>query len=332
MLTNHGRRGDGAMPGMSEDFTTMVTTLRAALESPSDAGRPGQLRRRLEAQLGPDETQRLRRLVHQVVAAAEENLPANLRRIAPLTSESLQRLSGELAASRGWTQEAAQRATQIWAAALGFEELASSSWPREAAPARPTPAEPATPVVAEVTAPPPGAQKPPATPEPVRPAPAAALPATPAEWPKIKKQLARHTQAASGESALTAIQAYAGMNLLVCAALVVGLTVVLCLPILFLGTTGILLPILGAVLASVLVRKLGRGALVATASGLEFTPYDQQMRNPRPEQLFSAPWADVRVEPGFVTAYHFAGRRVQVGPRNKAFVSAAQPYVGGGAG
>lgn len=341
MWTSHAGEGTGSMPDLSQDFTTMVATLRSALESPSDAGRPGQLRLRMEAALGPEEAQRLRRLVHQVVAAAEENLPANLRRIAPLTEESLQRLSGELATSRGWSQEAAQRATQIWAAALGFEELAASSWPREPAPARPTPAEP-TPVAFEATAPPPGQQPPAAwppptpaepTPAPVTPAtpPAPVMPAAPAEWPKTKKTLARHTHALTGEPAFTAVLGYSGANLLVIAGLVVALTVVLCIPIFVLGSSGILFPIAATLGASFLVRKLGRGALVATGAGLEFTPYDQSLRKPRTEEAFAAPWSEVTVEPGFVTVYRFAGREVQVGPRNKQFVAAAQRYVGGGA-
>ncbi|HSV38392.1 MAG TPA: hypothetical protein VLI04_06480 [Nocardioidaceae bacterium] len=320
---------------MSEDFTTMVATLRAALESPSDAGRPGQLRLRMEAALGAEEAQRLRRLVHQVVGAAEENLPANLRRIAPLTSESLQRLSGELATSRGWSQEAAQRATQIWAAAMGFEELAASSWPREPVPERPAPAEPVTPVLVEETTPPVPARPEPARPEPAKPVPAAKSPATPAAptaWPKPHKQLARHTQAKTGEPALTVILAYSGMNLMLVFGLMIALTVVLCLPILFLGSSGILFPIAGALLASLLVRRLGKGGLVATEAGLEFTPYDLNLKKPDLDNVFRASWAEVTVEPGYVTTYRFAGRAVQVGPRNKAFVAAAQPYVGGGAG
>jgi len=324
------------MPDLSQDFTTMVTTLRSVLESPSDAGRPGQLRLRMESALGAEEAARLRRLIHQVVGAAEENLPANLRRIAPLTQESLQRLSGELASSRGWSQEAAQRATQIWAAALGFEELAATSWPREPAPARPAPAEP-TPVSFEATAPPPGAAAPmptPATPVPAAtPTPVApATPATPAEWPKRSKQLAQHSHATNGEPALGVVVSYAGLNLLVGTGLIILLLVVLLTPVILIGATGFLLPLVGALLASLIVRKERWGALVATESGLEFTPYTERMRKAQPEKSFRADWADVILEPGYVSNFRFAGQRVQVGPRNKAFVAAAQPYVGGGAG
>lgn len=328
MWVSHAGEGTGWMPDLSQDFTTMVDTLRSVLETPADAGRPGQLRLRMEAALGPDEAQRLRRLVHQVVGAAEENLPANLRRIAPLTQESLQRLSGELATSRGWSQEAAQRTTQIWAAALGFEELAASSWPREPAPARPAPVEP-TPVAFEATAPPPGMVSPPVA---QTPAPAAATPAAPAEWPKPRKHfLPQHATSATGEPAQCVVLAYSGANLLVIAGAVLTLVVVLVTPIIVLGATGILLPIIGTVGAMLLMKRLGRGALVATETGLEFTPYDQSVRKPRLDEVFSAPWSEVTVEPGYVTSYRFAGRRVQVGPRNKAFVAASQRYVGGGA-
>ena len=156
-------------------------------------------------------------------------------------------------------------------------------------------------------------------------------PPAPAEWPKTKKQFARHAQATTGEPAFAAVLAYSGANLLVVAGLVVALTVVLCIPILVLGSSGILFPIVATLGASLLVRRLGRGALVATANGLEFTPYDQSLRNPRPDGAFAASWAEVTVEPGFVTRYRFAGRNVQVGPRNKQFVAAAQQYVGRGA-
>jgi hypothetical protein len=120
------------------DHAVMVAALRAVLASdPEDAGRPSRLRLHLDGVLGPDEAHRLRRLVHQVVAASEDNLPVNLTRIAPLTAESLQRLSGELAQARGWTDVVSRRTTQIWATALGFEELVASSWPREPVPERP---------------------------------------------------------------------------------------------------------------------------------------------------------------------------------------------------
>ena len=126
----------------------------------------------------------------------------------------------------------------------------------------------------------------------------------------------------AGEPALGVTLGYAGMSLPVCVALGVSMTVVLCLPILFLGTTGFLLPLLAVGGAKLLVARLRRGALVASALGLEFTPYDTTLRTPKPEQSFGAVWSQVSVEPGRVSVLRLAGRRVQVGPRNGAFVAA----------
>ena len=92
----------GHVQDTSDDFRTMLAALRTAVEAPG-ADRPGRLRGRLDAALGPEDSARLRRLVHQVVAAAEENVPHDLRRIAPLTPQSLHRLSQDLADARGWT-------------------------------------------------------------------------------------------------------------------------------------------------------------------------------------------------------------------------------------
>lgn len=78
-----------------------------------------------------------------------------------------------------------------------------------------------------------------------------------------------------------------------------------------------------------LVARLRRGALVASASGLEFTPYDTSLRTPRPEQSFGAVWSQVSVEQGRVSVLRVAGRRVQVGPRNRAFAATAATMAGG---
>ena len=297
------------MQDASDDFRTMLAALRAAMETPG-ADRPGRLRSRLDAALGPEDSTRLRRLVHQVVAAAEENLPHDLRRIAPLTPQSLHRLSQDLADARGWTPDAARRTTQLWASALGFADLADSSWPRE-----PGPEEQ-------------GAFSGPATQLP--PAPPSPLPhgAGPAPWPATPKTFARHTATRSGEPVLGAALGYAGMSLPVCVTAGVTLTVVLCLPILLIGATGGLLPILAVLGARVLVGRLGRGAVVVSASGIEFTPYDTSLRKPQPERAFGAPWSQVEVERDTVSVLRFAGHRVQVGPRNRAFVEAVAHRVG----
>lgn len=299
----------GSVQDASDDFKTMLVALRAAVEAPG-ADRPGRLRGRLEAALGPEDSARLRRLVHQVVAAAEENLPHDLRRIAPLTPQSLHRLSQDLADARGWTPDAARRATQLWASALGFSDLAASSWPRD-------------PEMVESGALTGTATQLPPAPVPVTPHAAARAP-----WPAIAKTFAAHTTTRSGEPALGATLGYAGMSLPLCVTATISLTVLLCLPIVFIGATGGLLPILGVLGGRVLVGRLGRGAVVASASGIEFTPYDASLRSPQPEKAFGAPWSQVEVERDTVSVLRFAGHRVQLGPRNRAFVEAAAHRVG----
>ena len=335
MSTTGRQRRNGVPPGMSEDLTTMVAALRAALDAPSAAGRPGQLRLRLEAELGAEDAQRLRRLVHQVVGAAEENLPANLRRIAPLTSESLHRLSGELAAARGWTPEAAQRATQIWAAALGFEELVASSWPREPGPPATGPVEPAPPAAGPVEPTPAAAQVTALPPDPVPQEPAVPRPRPEASAPQPAPAARPEPDAGAGSGGpAVAVRAYAGISLVLCVALFALLVVAFCVPIAFLGVEALLLvvlglPVFGTLLLSLLARQLRRGVLVASPEGLQFTPYDPRTRSPRADQSSSAPWGQVTVQSGFVTRYRFAGSSLQVGPWAGSFVAAAGRYSGG---
>lgn len=307
---------------VSDDFRTMLAALRVALATPADADRPGRLKQRLEEALGTEDSVRLRRLVHRVVAASEENLPHDLRRITPLTTHSLQRLSHDLAAARGWSPEAAQETTQLWASALGFTDLASS-WPRE--PSALLAPAPGVPLSATLL---PDAGSAGA----LRRAPAAPtgppLTGTEPSWPRTPKNFARHTTNLAGEPALGVCLAYAGMGLTLCVVLVVAMTIVLCLPVLVLGATGGLLPLLGIVGAKLLIARLGRGALVASPNGLEFTPYDTSLRRPRPEQSFGAVWSQVSVQHGRVSVLRIAGRRVQVGPRNRDFVAAVAALAG----
>jgi len=134
------------MAGLTAD-AAVADALRRVLDAdPSAGSRPGQLRAELTARLGQLAPAH-RPQIHQVVAAAEDNLPATLTRVAPLTAQSLLRLSEELAAGRGWTLATAERAIATWATALGFGDLVASSWPREplaatVLPAMPPAAEP----------------------------------------------------------------------------------------------------------------------------------------------------------------------------------------------
>jgi hypothetical protein len=317
---------------VSEDFRTMLAALRVAVVTPADADRPGRLRQRLDDALGPEDSVRLRRLAHQVVAASEENLPHDLRRITPLTAQSLQRLSEDLAAARGWSPEAARRTTQLWAAALGFADLAAASWPRDGS-TTPSPTSPAAPSLPPASPLPLSATLLPAAPAPAPrpvpppgpgPRPQGAAPA----WPPVPKNLARHTTNLVGEPALGVTLGYAGMSLPLCWVLGVALTVVLCLPILVIGSAAGMLAIVAVGGGKLLVSGLRRGALVASASGVEFTPYDTSLRKPKPDQSFGAVWSQVSVEQGRISVVSLAGRRVQVGPRNRAFVAAAAARAG----
>lgn len=300
---------------VSEDSRTMLAALRAAVQSPADADRPGRLRRRLEEVLGPEESARLRRLVHQVVAASEENLPQDLRRITPLTPQSLQRLSDDLAQARGWSPEVARRTTHLWASALGFADLAAASWPRDS-----RPRSGAVPVRGEATLLPPGSDRP--------STPSGPHAAEPPRWPTPPRSLASHTATRSGEPALGVALAYAGMSLPLCVAAVITLTVLLCLPFVLVGASGVLLPLLGVLGARLLVGRLGRGALVASDGGVEFVPYDVGLRKPLLDRAFAAPWSGVEVERGTVSVVRFDGRRVQVGPRNRGFADAVAGRAG----
>lgn len=124
------------MPSLTLEESCAAALSAVVSVGPDVVTRPGQLRSRLVAELGDAATE-ARALVHQVVAAAEENLPGALTTMAPLTAQSLQRLSEELATARGWTLVVSERATRVWATALGFDELVSSSWPRSDSPELP---------------------------------------------------------------------------------------------------------------------------------------------------------------------------------------------------
>jgi len=52
------------------------------------------------------------------------------------------------------------------------------------------------------------------------------------------------------------------------------------------------------------------------------------LRKPKPERSFGAVWSQVSVEQGRVSVVRVAGRRIQVGPRNRSFVAAAAARAG----
>lgn len=292
---------------LAADDSTLADALTTVLATdPEAVSRPGQLRQRLERTLGAEQSGRLRPLVHQVVVAAEENLPGHLTGISPLTGQSLHQLSAELAAARGWNQATAQRVTQIWAHALGFGAI-SDRWPT---------GEPAP------------------MPAPVRLADGAtALPssATPhaATWPPVPRRLSKHHRTSStGDPVVAAAWGYAGMPLQAYIAIVL---VVVALIVLAFVLTKVIVGGLVVVLVVLLLRKAQRpGALLATAHGLEFVPYTVLASKPRDEGWFSAPWPLVTLDEGTFSVLQLDGRRVQLGPMNRAFARAAAAYAGGG--
>jgi hypothetical protein len=304
------------LPSLTDADAAFVSALRSALASdPGAASRPGQLRHKVEAALGPDEAARLRPLVHQTVAAAEENLPGYLTRIMPLTSESLQQLSDELATARGWNDATAQRVTQIWAHALGFSGVADG-WPQGA---RPTPGPAATPVTGRAPVPDGLTALPPA---------AAAVEASP--WPPPRRALARrHRTSATGEPVLGVVRAYAGMSLRLYVGIVAALIVLIIALFAVFHLVAGAIPIL--LIAFFLRRALADGALLATASGVEFTPYSALGSRPRSDGHVSASWVDVKVTDGAFSVLETADSHFQIGPLGRQFTRASLAYAGRGA-
>ena len=128
--------GDDDVIGASRqtaDVGAVVNALRAAVTSSAGvATRPGLLRVRLEAALRPED-ERYMSVAHQVVAAAEENLPSLLAGLAPMTTESVDRVTAQLASTRGWSESTALRTVLIWADALGLERPPDIQIPGESA-------------------------------------------------------------------------------------------------------------------------------------------------------------------------------------------------------
>lgn len=83
---------------------------------PGWTAQPSRLRRALDDELGPDR-HRYRSELHQLVVAADENIPIRLRH-AGWSPEARDELAATLMAARGWTEAAATWAVTTWAAAL----------------------------------------------------------------------------------------------------------------------------------------------------------------------------------------------------------------------
>lgn len=281
----------------------LVRALREAAQDDPESMRSGQLRSRLESRLG-SRASAYRREIHQLTAAVDENLPANLLRIQPLTTPALARLSGELAAARGWGPETARQVTTWWASALGFAEVAQGEWPQE-------------PVQAAASPPPPPAQ------DGLSDAPAV----RPVEWPSVPERfIKRHAVGVRGDRVLGVSAASAGIDStlylgLVGVFLVAGIGAIIVLPATWAWVPSFLVLVFGRLA----LTASGPGALVATREGLEFSPYDWRGQ-PRTEGVFTAPWSEVTAAPGRRATFLMAGRRVQV-RYESAFVRAVKAQL-----
>jgi hypothetical protein len=104
----------------------LATRLRRAVASadPGWAVQPSRLRRALVDELGPD-GHRFRSQLHQLVVAADENIPVRLRRTG-WSPEVRDELAAALMAARGWTEAAAAWTVTTWAAALDLIDPAAA--------------------------------------------------------------------------------------------------------------------------------------------------------------------------------------------------------------
>ena len=308
------------MSDQPRNTSALVEALRTTVTAAPGPLHPSRLKLLVEDALGPESSQELRREIHQVVVAAEEHLPMRMTRISPLTTSSLASLSAELAAVRGWSAPAAERATRTWAAALGFDDLAVTDWPPpvrvERAPSRPPAVTSAG--LSETALPPQ------ATPVPAGPQSAAQV-----TWPKPMRRLRKlHDRSATGEPVLGVVQTYAGIPFgLFAGGAAVVLTSLVVVLFLLPPTGWAIAGAAAALSARGLSSRAKFGALAATESGLEHVPYVANMRRPKPDDAVSAPWSEVRAQVGGISVVEMAGRRIQVGPRNREFAEAVARMV-----
>jgi hypothetical protein len=300
------------------EFGPLVAALRAAISASSGAAaRPGQLRARIDEALGPD-APRFRREVHRLVAAAEDHLPANLTRFGPASPETLDRLAAELAHVRGWTIDAAQRTTALWAAALGVAPGLSWSDPPVQAP--PREATPPAPVTAQTALPEPVVPPPAAVPPPVA-APSVAAPS----WPATNARRVHLVQGLAPTETPPVCTAYAGVSLALVAAEAAVLIAAIWVLILF-TSPGVAVAVAAGVVVlfvGLTIATLRRGLLIATPTGLRFVPLGPLPQRPRIEDIQDASWAEAQVNVGTVSIVSFRDLRLQLGPRNGGFARAA---------
>ncbi len=103
---------------MDTDLTAALAAVLVRLPVTQVRG-SAHLRYELGRELTETDRTQHRRRVHMVCAAVDENLPARLGDLQPLTPDDLDHLARDLAAVRGWELEAAESVVTIWAGALG---------------------------------------------------------------------------------------------------------------------------------------------------------------------------------------------------------------------
>ena len=305
------------------DDAVLGRALRAAATAgPGAASRPGQLRSRLEAELGPEQALRLRAPLHQVVGAAEEHVPATLSSLAPLSDLKVDRVAADLAAARGWTFPVAHRAAVLWAAALGLlDASAPDSLEAVSDPSRPALAP--TPTAAPQDWPVAGgrieaaddAERPSDEPtDAASPAAGAGEDASHAQagsgalrpsdpsWPPVPPRLAKHIRAAQLDPPLAAARATRGR---LPGRVLVAIVAPLCVGAIVLIAAGGRIGLLPVLLLMGLSRLCQPGVVAVYADHVTFLPL-AGLHWKRPSQVTAA-WADVTVGPG-------AFPHLQVGP------------------
>jgi hypothetical protein len=322
--------------GRSADEVALINALSAVASAGSGAAsRPGQLMARLEAELG-EAAGRNRGRVRQLVAGAEEHVPARLAGLAPLTPAAMDRVASELAQVRGWTMEVASWVVASWATALGLASVAQRP-AMSIAPGVPM----SDPSLAGVRIPsgdvtalaqPPRASVrapvvPPPTPPPGPPVPAPAMPGHSLEgMPSPQEESARcRGQAAGFPPARGQSKAFTGPSLvpvLVIAGLVTvvaaaGLVVVA-------APLGRLLICAGLVAMVVVLSRLWRhGIVLAYDDGVIVVITKGRRGAVRPETRQDFDWDYVTVRDGYVPQLTVHGRTWQLPPAARAFVRAA---------
>lgn len=105
------------VPAPPQPSVSLPVALAEAWRELGHRADPGKLRRVLEERLGESAKGEWRADLHLVVVAAQEGIPAKLM-TAGSGRRALKRLVTDLAETRHWTKDAAQRAIDLWVATI----------------------------------------------------------------------------------------------------------------------------------------------------------------------------------------------------------------------